>query len=715
MSHLPIPQTPRGHTRTGLGATPLFSFGLGFLPSFNFNLPRNVNLLNTFLPQRFFQTSSELLKVVKDDKDVFHLLTPPNSSKPNDNKFLDVLKKLAKSDDEIDSDDLDLWSITNESNTMNLTSVCEKDFLTPNKILKTSPNTSSIPLKRKADLPSKAIASQIDTIASPVKQRKVSSTVPNQGWTADLDEALMKSYAKFKVFKDNQLIDSLLTLKNTSQNRILSRMIYNKTKVSMTSQQVATRLSELTSTPHEHDDATPMSQLTALNSAIDKELGHLFGSTLRQLEVAFEYKSGSKHVFTRLAHTSSVSMSEATFKKRFSVDIVHTLLPQIRHTTLWHVSTGWDLGSKNDTFNAQEGDFSSCLSIDVPVECDEPILLWRCSTFVYQNNRLLFASQDFINGYKNDVGFSVQIPFLKKFWAGYLAYLVNGLSKDQLVVVQVIHAAGTLDAIDNVSHCIVHDFVSRTPGASTVATVTLGEDDDDDDNATVLANLSPYQVANSPASAQRSLRIDINKANENRASGPASAPIYNAQVVNKVYQVPKPRKSEVRQDASPFLVTSTPALNWSTPQHDGVLDHMPEMMHNPMAAPPPNHQYLMMLQQQQHMQMQMQMAQQPVVTNHHQQQMQMMQRFTPHRPFIQYSQPLSSAPASQTQFAPNVMPTPMKPDKENVRPAGAMQIKFGPIIGYDPSKNKKSKRDKGINVYRVPMSPHMSVYQPDRK
>ncbi|KAK6463197.1 hypothetical protein DFJ63DRAFT_334750 [Scheffersomyces coipomensis] len=104
------------------------------------------------------------------------------------------------------------------------------------------------------DSPNNSIASQIDsTVDSPIQKRKLSidsvNTSADSGdkvWYDELDEVLIKSFLKYRNFRENQKGYHLSSvLKNTSQNKVLSRMIFNKTGILRTSKQISSRLFRL--------------------------------------------------------------------------------------------------------------------------------------------------------------------------------------------------------------------------------------------------------------------------------------------------------------------------------------------------------------------------------------------------------------------------------------------------------------------------------------
>lgn len=316
---IPLPSLGNGHTRThSFGnshlnyqknhlSTPSYSFGLGFLPSFQFNSPRNINLLNSLSPQRFFQVSNSLNKAVSAKKDTDKNIFNANAVTPSkgvNNKFLDSLSMERSRHDSDDStqEDSALWSI-NEGESRNLTSLTttfdhdhhdrqsgykkstppqhnsdgetnkgetpttshtprrslhsENEFLTPKRLFLNKPTGSGLRKRRLSvdESPNTSIASKIETIASPPRSsrdfRKLSAASSSSFkkedklWSQELDDILLSSYLKFKAFKKNNSSE-LTILKDASQNKVLSRMLLNKAGVLRTPKQIASRLYKVT-------------------------------------------------------------------------------------------------------------------------------------------------------------------------------------------------------------------------------------------------------------------------------------------------------------------------------------------------------------------------------------------------------------------------------------------------------------------------------------
>lgn len=270
---LAAPETPRTNKPNGLHRhTPSFSFGLSFLPSFNFNSP-----LHSASPHKFLQSSANLGKIVKEDKVLSS--SPPKVAK----SFLDSLASSASSsrkrsvdldDDSTIKDDIDIWSsLGNDSNSHNLTSLTSiyeesdkenfdsnKDFLTPHKLIRNErasrkmSSDKKLPKKRKlsnvTDSPNNNIASQIaSSVASPFASR-LASTVnlpehEDKVWYPELDDILINAFLKYRQFKDNHGFASSSVLANTSQNKVLSWMLLHKTGLNRNSKQIASRLFRL--------------------------------------------------------------------------------------------------------------------------------------------------------------------------------------------------------------------------------------------------------------------------------------------------------------------------------------------------------------------------------------------------------------------------------------------------------------------------------------
>lgn len=622
------PETPRPSlNRAGNSLTPSFTFGLGLSPSFRFTSPRNINILSSISPHRFFTRFS---KRDDDNLDPEHLHPDAAEQAPSkeetdmfsynkDDKYVHPLSLSQKSAIEMDSasdlmcttESVEMWSLANENHSgMNLTSIHEdigskEVFLSPDDIfldkdkslelsaLKSSPleeNAVATPTRKRrrstvAESPCKALAMQIGTLGSPQRQHDDQSNDainPTKLWTADLDECLLRCFDKYKVFKQTQSSDSVV-FRYTSQNRILSRMLQNKTGVLRTAKQISSRLLRLT----KHSD-TPKSAPSFKKSPSECS-GTIFSSppdivvtesapasktpdllSLEQLLIAFNYKLNvpSKHIFTTLNQKTgnlplNLSLEEAEkllpydnnkFVSDFAVIapklvaqnvLIHNIYSEINFkpndaTT----STPTSPLTNPLSFNMENGTFLSYTKVVVPRGMsNESFLCWKSSISIYKDSdKVLLRSKEIVNGYRNEAGnFELEVPFLSNFWSGYLTYLSNGSNMFEdvksLLIVQVIY-----DGENETSGCIRGVFIYRfdlavlNGGYSSVSSIRLKSasttnevEAEEDDNATVLATSSPYK----PSPTRGSLSIKTELANTCTQSGPLTAPTMNAALLHK--------------------------------------------------------------------------------------------------------------------------------------------------------------------------------------
>ncbi|CCE87134.1 Piso0_005673 [Millerozyma farinosa CBS 7064] len=446
------PETPRC-SKSGARAnyTPSFSFGLGFSPSFHFGSPMNV--LPSFSPQRMFQVSNNLNRILSNDRkdrefsenhkhnNVFNSLTPPQSSKGGRNRFFDSLiasgsyedKKVeqnerdATTSDSVSSNEesTEDWSVDHgfyRANKTELTSICEEApvpdtaskksssaYLSPRRLTlqQSTPITKKysstdctpsgeVPLSHSRDASlsqdmsahkdkKRRISSVTDSSLSSVDSDAESRKRPNQNsqiyidgmnsqekvWNPDLDSTLMEAYLKFRNYKGENQLDSSV-LKITSQNKILSKMLYEKTGVHRTSKQIASRLFRLTRLKKGNKLKISHDKFSSeeFNNIIQEPLEHLIkpttkeednsdilGSLLTSSPVADDGKVASRgksaeltpkqvvisfvsdnsqnsHVFTSHKSTKFSNLSSTQFSKLipralhsdFTQDIISTLI-----------------------------------------------------------------------------------------------------------------------------------------------------------------------------------------------------------------------------------------------------------------------------------------------------------------------------------------------------------------------------------------------------
>lgn len=758
-----IPETPRaGRGSAGIGTTggglltnsnkpnitPSFSFGLGFLPSFQLGSPRNANIMSAFSPQRFFQISNNLNRVLGEghrrkfledfiDHDFNSFTGHKSPSTTKNSKFLESLGS-AKNEQEHEhdqehehehehaqhtdindsnhshttnshttDDNMDLWSLgyDNSHNQTTLTSIYEEAspldtkieskvensnrdsnaFLTPNKIflnnkdniklksdilpenegkeqdvelaienVRDDDKENHISKKRKLSptpqSPSFDIAAKIDTIASPrgqMNRRKssiVSASISSaDGWNAELDDVLLNAYYKYKTFKENQPTDSFI-LKKSSQNKILSRMMENKSGSFKSSQQIANRLtklvngnnSEQTRNEQEQQDSeilqtsanissSPIVGITGAlkcspiidDAASTRSISHSnppYELSPKEMCISFNGPSMETHYFSKYDSSNACStngimnkeeliktvcpsmkteissLSNLLIEEQIPIIIANHSISLRKENSLTPISstspfTSTPLPRPASTLE-NGGLFKSFIKIIAKFNDatgGAPYMLnWRCRTQIYNDDRIIFKTDDHINGYSTGIesgesSFELQIPFLKNFWSGFLTFLCNGgdNSLDNLYVTQIIYEGDEIQGSEltndtyKVRGSVLHkfklsDFYSEEAKFEIVrlvlteekATVPTGKNittvhdrsysEVEDDNATVAAASSPYKSSpKSDIAGSKNLKIDIART-QNILSGPASAPIYNATVVHKLNQESLNQREKIR-------------------------------------------------------------------------------------------------------------------------------------------------------------------------
>lgn len=572
-AHNNISNIPHGLNRL---STPLFPFGLSFSPTFNFNTPNGIS------PTRFF-TPVKAADSIKNNtplasKDHFKFLASLNSISQtadagHQSSELNSEDNQDKKDESEEDDDV--WSSLNatQQNQSNLTSIHESDldmgkfsleegdskiFQTPAKLLehKTKPpqvklipsvptqaaskrDGSSIAriessVKRRklsniADTPNNRIAARIDsTMDSPVSMRRLSnahsttSSSASEVWSLELDDVLIKSFHKYHKFKLSDAANELSILKKTSQNKVISRMIFNRTGILRTSKQISSRIFRLskagrltkeTKTPQTNVSTseleelirTPLEELVNgqhlpesahTDALIDQELNILLTSS--PLDEVFDTKTTYKLTpkdfkmcfhdqrqtitFTRLGKqinndNKSLEKLDLSIVGTFGMRKIpvwllkHDLNLHLRNlATSTPLSQSWSPYLTNAT-NLNPSGFESIMTIDVYCEGNnsQPMLAWYSSLEVYKSGKKLLLVVDIINGYRNEDSelYTLKIPFAKTFFAGFINYLINGsaISSDEdLKIVQLIYdnvdeSNSKLDLEKSHIHAyLVHDF-----------------------------------------------------------------------------------------------------------------------------------------------------------------------------------------------------------------------------------------------------------------
>jgi len=571
------------------------------------------------------------------------------------------------------------------------------------------------------DSPNNSIASHIDsTIYSPVpnRQKSVSSlsnepmsavsasggsrsftnpistsstSLVNLGsdlgdkvWYPELDQVLIKSLFKYRDFRENHArYNSTSILKNTSQNKILSRMLFNKTGILRTSKQISSRLfrlvkskkldkSNMTSSMLEntiptpnvqensigttgtiHDEIedliqTPLESLISsashmcsnqldsikTNQIIDHELDLLLSSpsndhlhnccyTLMPKEFKISFHQNNKlsnsmesHDFAQLHQVRNTSLTTKSLldeHQHLNQRVIEKLKSENIPVWLVNHEMNLDINSPQlftstpispfnqinpvqpqKSLNFLNGNFESFLKAEVnfSVANDDKssfkpsLLSWKCLTQIYGDKSctaMLLENVDIINGYYSTEhdNFNLQIPFMKNFFAGHLAFLINGSNNNQNLTVKQTIYNNNLDDFEvdsfnfneeksNIYGFLLHEFkfdnFSDLKG-STFTIVNFVDDHDKntslasftsepapiddkfDDNETVVADSSPFK--SSPKSQHsnfkdspykrdlnsNNLKLNIEKNESNFTNqGPMSAPIYNSEIVHEFNQ-----------------------------------------------------------------------------------------------------------------------------------------------------------------------------------
>lgn len=875
------PHTPRSKsTRSGTNLTPSFTFGLGLLPSFKLTSPRNISLLSSISPHRFFNRFSRgkddfdnrdgLERPVEhiggSNADIFNLFSSDNVK----DSFIDDISDEKKKFD-IDStadlictgDSVDLWSLTNDSQnpnlTANLTSINEEcsitkdsDFLqSPNLLFlrnpvklehKEGPKLESSPLenedrlrtpsrKRKisdaADSPCKLLAARIESVDSPSFTRSHHNYEEQNSskiWTPQLDEALQSCFKKYRLFRESQPTDSV-AFKYTSQNKILSRMLLNRTGVQRTPKQVSSRLCRLNksrannATEQSLDIALPgnsashisnrpavLSSPIALLSPIHAEVPHL---TLEEFTISFIYKLPIQgvHNFSKLVptdHESSYVANILELKKlllinntAFAADFdkisgkllsqsvpVHSIISQINFKPNEDsASTPTSPLTNPRSFTIENGNFLSHLRMRLaPNVSHQDFISWKSCISIYKDDeKVLLRSKELINGYKSvDGAYDLQVPFLNNFWAGYLTFLSNGLSAyndvKSLQIVQIIYD-GDDDSYGNIHGYFTYrfDISKMNQGNATVSFIRLesSADLEVDDNATVPASSSPAKSIGAKAT----LSIDTSLANGQSTPDPISVSGYNATLLHKFdpdynhadRAIPlsmRPNSASVIyrpacQCKSPDIMDTPTSLTIGSGRHQSagqIMNHVTPTLSAMPHAPSGNFQQGIQVINQDQFQPSVEQIHQltmastnflpqfvqgvPMVPANVNDGTDMHMRFNPmgnpatvpqahvlggieppqqwrmmyHLQNTVYTQPpIRSAPASQLQFFPKNTSAYSGEQKRAIKLATT--ITFGPILGYDPSKDTKEhmKRTKSdMNFHKFLLNPQV-MYKPKKK
>ena len=641
------PHTPRS-SGPRAAITPSFSFGFGFLPSFQFSPSRLIS------PQRFFQVGlagSTLGRAIEPKEP----LSNNNTGVFSESNELQVPANGTSSANDSLNDSL--WSINSSQHVTGISSIYEeepenKPYATPIKLIVTkspekqpgvttgpnnpfdvsanSPDSESAAFEDGAATATQAPGrSQLEQLAS-AKRRRIQKT-PYQGlddspddqngpgghdqaervWTSELDKVLYLAYLTYKEFK--QTHGDSPGFKTTSQNNILSTMIFNKTGSRRTSKQIASRLHRLlrqtkpsftqlptveipqsvltsseevsplhTTSKQMHDD---MSSLLVSSPLPETSIDEKYVLTPSDITIAYINRiDATKSIqFTKLLSVNDRTMDisqmrelltppvnelfkdsflSKTSSKGISISHIQHCINISTHSLSPH-SASSPLGS----LSTDDGYFKA--NIKIRVEANRPpnsVLAWKCYTQIFKEDQSILKYNEDVNAYPLGEKYELPISFLKQFWSGYLTYMQNGgydeSSMNELSIVQVIYFGdGDFDpAKSTVCGILSHVFSIQlnSEGKSDVTTIKLAD-------SKAKGSFSEEQLV---MSAPPPLKVE--PCQRPKFDGPVSAPIYNASIVTNLNQELIRKQEEFKRgDISPGRSMSiySPFSGQPTPRH----------------------------------------------------------------------------------------------------------------------------------------------------
>ncbi|CAN3371777.1 hypothetical protein DIRU0_B02168 [Diutina rugosa] len=680
------PQTPRNRSKSGMvSSTPQMSFGLSFSPSFALS------------PLPSASPGSMMMKSQ----------TPPKKS------LLDTLATRkrplsATSTPHIDSSgEEDLWT-TLDANTLStsLTSIYEEP---------------------------------------PPAKRSCPESAPSE-WTAKLDAVLLKAYHKLNHFRHHPNNPPAPTLLATPPPKVLSRIVHAKTGVTKSAAEIAQRLQVLTRDNLDEwatAASAPVPRASAqdsvnTNEIIDRELNSFLLSpsatayelVVTHFDLSYHPQSTDPaHRFATMMRPGSPAapasvLGEVIDQCTPAIDFVNQMVfPQNTHIPVFIGEHAFDLKiplAPTQPLDLVSGTFKSYMRLVATLQTPSsspspppPMLSWRCNSMVWNNftNQQIYQNTDFINGYplagssadlasspQPPGAYDVQVPFLKTLLAGYINFVIQGGGECNLTVAQVLYDGNSTNPTDQPYAVVVHritdagvakpgsrfstvklsaplesrEFMAPAyvapPATTTTDTQQYTVNDVEDDNETVIADSSPYKstprhdgtpadYGASPMPRKRfNMTIDIDRAGFIMGhQGPMTAPVYNPDQMAKYAPAPSCRGSVV-----------------APPPHGGAVPD--EYDHQFMQA----------------------------------------HRLPPDQRMLADFDTLAHGPMGALNPPPHPgmvgMGHPAKGDK--------MEITFGPILEYDPSKNPSAAAAKApppaTGQHRFPVNPTMSIYKPKK-
>lgn len=592
-------------------------------PFASFGLPGE-KLLGSFSQPALHRNTVELatLDPTALDNELEHNgLDPTVLNRTMDPSVLD----LNLSDLVCTAESVDLWSLHNDShhNATNITTMHDNTssddfYYSPTVFLKTEPGSSlrsspsfetpdqkspTIILKTESEVNLSAHSAH-EAIQTPSRKRRLSrdelspsaviaakisqDTVPetpvnikplavSKTWTPALDHAMLQCQERFKEYRRKHSSDGTAH-KLSTQNKILSRLLFSTTGVNRTAKQISARLNRLSKANVSKAIVSPSysahsvaedshNLLLSPVSAASREFCDTEGSmlTMRDFSVAFNYKhliQGS-HFFTKLILSPKASQCVTIERARKAIDINNALFDQdfalmtdklvAQNVPIFNVTATMDLRpaeqmtstptsplTNPNLFTLDNGHFLTYMNVGVSgKKCKDLFISWKSAITIYKGTESrLLQSRESVNGYKNgDGNFTLEVPFLNNFWSGYLTFLSNGSNRfdelKSLYILQVIYD-GEDQELTNIHGMFTYRF-DIAPNSSGCASVTPlivkgGDAASLDDNATILASSSPLN--GSPN--RFNFSIDTELANRSTSPGPMSVPTYNANLLYKL-------------------------------------------------------------------------------------------------------------------------------------------------------------------------------------
>lgn len=491
------------------------------------------------------------------------------------------------------ADSVDIWSFTNDTKSQSgsLGMIKENPELSllitpehfPRALTETkkmhSPITldeaaASVSKKRRLSVPSDSPCGKLATLVahlpSPTRKRTLSVESDFRSskkvWSKSLDEELMRCFHKLNAYKQDHGSDSVV-FRNTTQNKTISKMLLRKCGIIRTPKQIAARLQKISKTEASLTQEAESNLLLAgsrhaLSTSTPKKNDFIgLWPTITDLNLTFKYTNAMQptHSFIKASQQTgqepnSILLSAlkelfTTNNTKLGADLDNLAPSILRHNaTVHHIICKMDLNaevSKNLSpispmtnprqFTTDNGRFLSTLRVAIRKTLEDlEKATYKVTSTVYKGeNRTLLQGTESINGYHlgHDTA-ELYIPFLQKFWAGFLTFVANGSNDTDeirdLTILQLLYE--DQESEKKIFGLLIYQF---QPAPSQLATAEItsfelkledSREQELDDLETILASSplrSPPQ--RSPAAAPH-LLLNIDVANRFDCPGPMSAP-----------------------------------------------------------------------------------------------------------------------------------------------------------------------------------------------